>query len=112
MGQSIRFFGGTTHGQITVENGHSETWTFDRDVWFDRDIDGRWLVWAGRHNATALPDEVEGEGATGAIVVKDPTVIAFIDLLGELIADPARFRDEPTFSCPRDDETPRPPAQR
>lgn len=102
MEQSIRFFGGTTHGKVTIENGHSETWTIDRDVWFDRDFDGRWLVWAGRHDATALPAEVEG-GDTGAIVVKDPTVIAFIDLLGELIANPAKFRDEPTFSCPRDD---------
>ncbi len=104
MEHSIRFFGGTTRGQITIENGHSETWTIDRDVWFDRDIDGRWLVWAGHHHTTTLPEAVEGEGDTGAIVVKDPTVIAFIDLLGELIADPAKFRDEPTFACPQQDD--------
>lgn len=76
------FPSGTTHGQVTIGNGHSETRTIDRDVWLERDIDGRWLVWVGRHDATALPAEVE-EGDTGAIVVKDPTVIAFIDLPGE-----------------------------
>ncbi len=105
MGRSIRFFGGNTRGQMTVENGHSETWSFDRDVWFDRDIDGRWLVWAGRHHATMRRDDDDEHRDTGAIVIKDPTVIAFIDLLGELIADPARFHDEPTFSCPQDDST-------
>ncbi len=51
MEKSIRFFGGTTHGEVIIEDGHSETWSICRDVWFDRDIDGRWLVWAGRHDS-------------------------------------------------------------
>ncbi len=105
MGYSIRFFDGNTRGQITVENGHSETWSIDRDVWFDRDIDGRWLVWAGRHDATMSAEDIDAESDTGAIVTKDPTVIAFIDQLGELIANPAKFHHEPTFSLPKDDST-------
>jgi len=95
MGRRIRFFGGNTRGQITIENGHRETWVIDRDVWFDQDIDGRWLVWAGQHQEGRALD---GSDETGAIVVKDPRVVAFIDLLAQLIAEPAKFQDEPTFS--------------
>lgn len=102
MRRSIQFFGGTTRGQVTIGNGESETWAITRDLWFDRDIDGRWLVWAGRRDAAALPGDSEGNEDTGAIIVKDPIAIAFIEMLGELIADPAKFRDEPTFSCPLD----------
>jgi hypothetical protein len=101
--QSIRFFGGTTQGQVTIENGHSETWSITRDVWFDRDIDGRWLVWAGRHDSRPPGG---GEDETGAILVKDPQVAAFIEMLGELIANPGKFRDEPTFGVPQSDAQP------
>ncbi len=97
MPPSIRFFGGTTRGQVTVENGHREIREIERDVWFDQDIDGRWLVWAGRHVATSLPHDGDDEMDTGSIVVRDPTVVAFIEMLGELIADPAKFHDEPSF---------------
>ncbi len=76
MEKSIRFFGGTTQGEVSIEDGNSETWSISRDVWFDRDIDGRWLVWAGRHDSR-LPGD--GEDETGAIVVKDPQVAAFIE---------------------------------
>lgn len=97
MQRSIRFFGGVTKGQVTIEDGHSETRSIECDVWFDQDIDGRWLVWAGRHQSNPL---FESEGAMGAIVVEDPHVAAFIEMLGELIANPSRFKDEPTFECP------------
>lgn len=97
MTRSIQFFGGATKGQVTIGNGHSETWEIDRDLWFDRDIDGRWLVWAGRRDVGLLPGDRDGNEDTGAIVVKDPCAIAFIELLGDLIANPAKFRDEPTF---------------
>ena len=97
MPPSIRFFGGTTRGQATMEDGHRETREIERDVWFDQDIDGRWLVWAGRHDAAALPMDGKDEMDAGSIVVRDPTVIAFIDMLGELIADPAKFHNEPSF---------------
>ena len=97
MPPSIRFFGGTTRGQVTIENGHRETHEIERDVWFDQDIDGRWLVWAGRHDAPSVTHNGQDEMDTGSIVVKDATVAAFIEMLGELIADPAKFHDEPTF---------------
>ncbi len=103
MEKRIRFFGGTTQGQVTIENGHSETWSISRDVWFDRDIDGRWLVWAGRHGSRPAGDS--GHEETGAIVVKDPQVAAFIEMLGELIANPAKFHDEPVFRAPRPEES-------
>ncbi|MBA3275626.1 MAG: hypothetical protein H0T72_07520 [Chloroflexia bacterium] len=99
MRRSIQCFGGATRAQITIENGHSETWAVNCDIWFDRDIDGRWLVWAGRRDEAAVPGTDEENDDTGAIVVKDPGAIAFIEMLGELIADPARFHDEPTFPC-------------
>ncbi len=106
MKRSIQFFGGATRGQVTIENGHSETYSINRDVWFDRDIDGRWLVWAGRRDRATLPEDTEVNDDTGAIIVKDPGAIAFIELLGELITDPARFRDEPTFPCSPGDDGP------
>ncbi len=99
MEKSIGFFGGTTQGQVTIEDGHSETWNISRDVWFDRDINGRWLVWAGHHDARPVGESEQDE--IGAIVVKDPQVAAFIKMLGQLIADPAKFREEPTFVVPQ-----------
>lgn len=103
MERSIRFFGGTTQGEVTIENGHTETWSISRDVWFDRDIDGRWLVWAGRHESNPRVGGEDDE--IGAIIVKDPQVAAFIDMLGELIANPAKFHHEPTFEPPRTEGT-------
>jgi hypothetical protein len=100
--RSIRLFGGTSQGQVILETGHSETQTLFRDVWFDRDIDGRWLVWAGHHPGTMM---VDGEDEIGAIVVKDTHVAAFIEMLGELIANPAAFSEEPAFEWPCPDET-------
>ncbi len=72
MRGSIQFFGGATRGQVTIENGHSETWAVNRDVWFDRDIDGGWLVWAGRRDEAAVLGTDEENNDIGAIVVKDP----------------------------------------
>ena len=34
----------------------------------------------------------------GAIVVRDPTVAAFLEQLGQLLAHPERFCHEPTFA--------------
>ena len=93
MSKRIGYFGGKTHGRIILENGHREDVWFDRELWFDRDIDGRWLV------GVTDPDSSEEEH-TGAIVVKDATVSAFIDLLGRLIADPDTFADEPVLIGP------------
>jgi hypothetical protein len=72
-----------------------------RDLWFDRDDDTSWIVWA-QHNAwdrDEPPAEGESEATTlGSIVVTDRVVMAFIDQLGELLVDPARFRHEPRFT--------------
>lgn len=104
MGSSIRFFGGATHGQVTMENGQSTTSRIEREIWFDRDIDGRWLVWASRHDGAAIPGDEDRDEDTGAIVVRDPGTIAFIELLGELFANPAQFHDEPLFVLPAHDD--------
>jgi hypothetical protein len=69
-----------------------------QEIGFDRDLDGRWTIWAKR-----MPDD-DGyrpgfgeDDSLGAIIVTDPTVSAFIELLGELVADPSQFRHEPRF---------------
>ncbi len=68
-----------------------------RELWFDQDIDGRWLVVAVKHDGQRQDGHTEQDGDVGAIVVTDPRVVAFIELLGELVVDPARFRHEPCF---------------
>lgn len=88
MTKQIQYLGGITHGHIILENSHEEIVWFGRELWFDRDIDGRWLVGV----TTQRPS---GEETTGAIVVKDATVGAFIQLLGKLVADPEQFADQP-----------------
>jgi hypothetical protein len=93
MNKRIGYFGGKTHGRITLENGHREDLWFDRELWFDRDIDGRWLV--GVSDADSAD-----EGSTGAIVVKDEAVITFIEMLGKMIVEPDEFADEPVIIGP------------
>ena len=87
MTKRVEYFGGKTHGHIVLENGHSENIPFDRELWFDCDLDGRWLV--GVTNCQHPDADV-----TGAIVVKNPTIGAFIQLLGRLVIEPARFTAE------------------
>ncbi len=96
MEQTIRFFGGTTRGEVTIEHEHEETRVIDRDVWFDQDINGHWLVWVTAHDGT--PADGEEDGQTGAIIVRNRDATAFIELLGKLIADPANFHHEPVFT--------------
>lgn len=74
-----------------------------RELWFDRDIDGRWLVCAVKpdHPATQGHDDAHN---LGAIVITDPQAIAFIELLGELVADPAQFGHEPAFASFSEDD--------
>jgi hypothetical protein len=90
MSKRIGYFGGKTYGRVTLEDGGQEHVWFDRELWFDRDIDGRWLV--------GVTDPArDGEVDTGAIVVKDETISAFIDQLGKLIVQPDAFSDEPVL---------------
>ena len=95
MERRISFFGGTTRGRVTIVNGDTDTIEVNRDVGFDQDIDGHWLVWAVEHNGTLA--DLEGDGQAGAIVVRHPDVIAFLSQLGKLIAYPAAFQHEPEF---------------
>jgi hypothetical protein len=87
MATQLDHFGGTTHGHLIVAHGlHHHDVRFTRELWFDRDIDGRWLVGVTEHHPSCAE-------TTGTIVVKDAHVSAFIELLGELV-EPDRFADE------------------
>lgn len=95
MHQRISFFGGTTRGSVTLANGHEEKVEVLRDVWFDRDFNGNWLIWAQMHDGR--PRNGTGDGQTGAIAVKNRDVNAFLEQLGKLIVEPAAFEHEPVF---------------
>jgi len=72
-----------------------------RDLWFDRDIEGRWLVVADRHAPPSVAARRDVLPDKGAIVVRDPTVLAYIDLLAQLYTEPGAFADEPLFVPPK-----------
>jgi hypothetical protein len=95
MEQRIFFFGDDARGAVRLAHGHVDAVDVDRDVWFDRDIDGQWLVWAQDHDGT--PGNGPDEEQTGVIVVRNPDVSAFLEQVGRLIADPAAFAHEPVF---------------
>ena len=99
---AVRYFGAHGSFQISVGQDQGEiTHRVVQAIGFDRDLDGRWTVWAKR-----MPDpatnclSLDDDDAVGAIIVTDPTVVAFIELLGELVANPTRFRHEPRFEAP------------
>jgi hypothetical protein len=94
MTKNVAYFGGTIYGRVTLEDGHREDHQVVRELWFDKDFDGRWLV--GVTNTA-------GEDKTGAIVVRDATIGAFIEMLGNLIIGPEQFADEPVLSGPGPD---------
>jgi hypothetical protein len=93
MIERIEYFGGKTHGYIMLKGQQLALRSFQRELWFDRDIDGRWLV--GVADTASVPQE-----RIGAIVVKDVAIGMFIELLGQLIADPDKFTDEPVLVGP------------
>jgi hypothetical protein len=94
MDRDISLFGGGTRVSVRIGNDREETIEVSRDIWFDRDIDGRWLVWVQDHDTV-----VDGttDGPTGAFVVRNCDVISFIEQLGKLIVDPSAYEDEPVF---------------
>ncbi len=98
MGSRIRTFGvdGVLPFAI-VEEGAGQAKRVRRELWFDRDIDGRWLVCAVGQREGAHDGEADQPDDVGAIVVSDPHVSSFIDMLAQLVTDPAQFRDEPRF---------------
>jgi hypothetical protein len=85
------YFGGIM--RVQMDNGHHEEIWLDRNLWFDLDIDGRWLV------GVTGPDPTD-ETLIGAIVVRDRTMCRFIEMLGRLIADPSQFAGEPVLLGP------------
>jgi hypothetical protein len=79
--------------RMQMEDGQKQDTWLERELWFDLDIDGRWLVGVNE-------PETSDEEVMGAIVVRDPTVSAFIATLGKLIANPAQFAGEPVLIGP------------
>ena len=97
MTQRIQSFGGETTTQFSITDGEEVSMTLRRVIWFDQDIDGRWLVWATSEDAVSGMAVQAEPSRVGAIVVKDPKIGAFIAMLGELLAHPDRFEDEPVL---------------
>jgi hypothetical protein len=95
MKRDISLFGGEARVLVRIGDRREETLEVFCDVWFDRDIDGRWLVWAQNHDKDSTDGNVDG--STGAIVVRNRDAISFIEQLGQLVVDPAAFEDEPEF---------------
>jgi hypothetical protein len=100
MTQRIRSFGGETTSRFSITNGEEISMTLRRVVWFDQDIDGRWLVWATSEDAVSGADAPRELGRPGAIVVRDPRIGTFIEMFGELLAHPERFEDEVVLDDP------------
>jgi hypothetical protein len=95
MERRISGIGGESRWSVRLENGHEGNVDVVRDLWFDRDIDGRWLVWA--QDYTSTPQDGHDDAPTGAIVVRNQDVSAFIEQLGRLLTDPVAFAHEPVF---------------
>ncbi len=96
MQSRIRTFGVAGALPFSImEDGANQAIKVRRELWFDRDIDGRWLVCAVRLRDDAHNGEADQLDDVGAIVVADPRVSAFINMLAQLVTDPAQFRDEP-----------------
>lgn len=95
--QKIILGDGTTDGEVTV--------VLRRELWFDHDIDGRWLIWAQGDAVKGANGEADEAANLGAIIITDPTAVAFIDMLGQLLVDPGSFAHEPTFLAPVKSET-------
>lgn len=87
MAQQLGYFGCKATCRLVLEDAPEDELWLEREFWFDRDIDGRWLI--GAIDPRRADDEI-----TGAIMVKDPRISAFIEVLGTLVAEPERFADE------------------
>lgn len=97
MRPPIRSFGSDGFVPFSIVEGDDDhPASVRRELWFDQDIDGRWLVWVTVSTGAELTRD--GSGQTGAIVVRNQDVSAFIELLGKLIADPRGFHHEPVFT--------------
>ena len=107
MATQLEYFGSTTHDHSIVAHGlHHQDVRFTREIWFDRDIDHQWLVGVTQYHPS-------GAETTGAIVVQQVHVSAFIELLGKLVAEPGQFADEQVVLGPAwDGQVPTRPTSR
>ncbi len=95
MPSTIRTFGPTGITSISfVDTTSDRSVSVRRELWFDQDTDGRWLVCAVR------ADGERNHADMGSLVVTDPRVTDFIETMARLIADPDQFADEPRFHSP------------
>jgi len=98
MSSPIRLFGSAGPTTFTIERGDSaQRFAMRRELWFDQDVDGRWLICATRvteHDGQQTP------GTIGSLVVTDARVGDFIETLARLLANPDHFSDEPQFHSP------------
>jgi hypothetical protein len=93
MTSLIQFFAISGVSEFTIGEGEEElSLGFRREVGFDRDVDGHWIVW------TVGRSRLGAENQLGSVVVTEPTVIAFIETLATLISQPNRFTHEPLIS--------------
>ena len=98
MQSPIRMFGTSGPLPLAIVPTHaSEPVQVTRELWFDQDTDGRWLVVAVNHDTARHNGFGEQREELGSIVVTDPRVVAFIEMLADLVVEPARFEDEPRF---------------
>jgi hypothetical protein len=84
-----------------AQDQRAPTVSITRDLWFERTDGQSWLVWAQERSSTgddSLPDADTDIDALGSIVVTHPTVMAFLDQLGTLLVNPARFRHAARFA--------------
>ena len=107
MNRRISFFGGETRGSVRIANGHETAVDIVRELGFDQDLDGRWLVWV--HDHDGRPANGADHGQTGAVVVNNRDVSAFLELLGKLIVDPVEYLHDPVFSSADDPGQPSQP---
>jgi len=95
MAPRIQFLGTTAPCCFQFGDGQRSQ-VLPRQLWFDRDIDGRWLVWS----STASPTSDGDESAVGSMIVNDPAVATFLESLASMVAQPARFQHEPRLEGP------------
>ena len=98
MTRKIDAFGGNGPHGIRYE-GDTDNLTvwFTSDLWFDRDLDGKWIVWSQQRHPGSRDGDDDTRENMGSIIVTDPRVVTFIELLSQLLVDPARFSDELRF---------------
>ncbi len=96
----IGYVGGSLVGQVKVGRLFDVRVCVHRDLWFARDIvSDEWSAYVELPERDSGGDDAAG---VGSILITDPTVNAFMEMLVQLIADPEAIGDvtfgpKPTF---------------